>query len=744
MKPPAVDDRLLPLFSPESVAHVGASESGMYPAGIYTSLRASRARVYAVNPGRRTVFGDPSYPDLESLPEVPELVVVTIPADRVPDLVARAAEAGTRAAIVISSGFAEAGAPGRRLQERLATLAKDIVILGPNCAGCADLESGFVAARLSAPVLRGGISLVSQSGALMMALHGSFAGRGAGMRRLVSVGNQAGITVEDMLLSCARDPGTRTAAAFMEGVGDGAAFVRALEALMDAGKPLVILKSGTTTLGANLAASHTAAAAVDGAVFESVCARYRAILVRDTDEFVDTVRMVDLFAGTARASGRGGDAEHVDPVRRIAWLSQSGGLGSLTGDLTERSGLRPPRFRPELAARLVELGLAPDTAAVQNPLDMRGDAMRGAAIRSSLEPFVQDPGTGAIGVLFAKNPLREVEAETASELAAISESCGKPLFCVWVGELPATPGTVSASTLLAGRRVQVFSGPARAVGALAGYARWISGRRQTLPPEEARSPSGEHRPSGEPVHRAEGGAARLLPLSWTAAARMLGNAGIRTPESVLAADPDAAGRAAERIGDRIALKLVAAEYTHKSDSGLVALDLRGGTETAAAARRMAARVPPGTAVEGFLVQPMVGTRSELFLGAIRDPVFGPLAAFGPGGIHVDGQGGVDFLRWPFDEPEALTFVDRNRARPLVDGERGRTPFDRAALASALAALAGLVASGAAAQVDLNPVMADPDGIPLAVDYPATVANPEDASARSDTASGASALPGGKA
>lgn len=459
------------LLSPRVVAHIGASESGLYPADIFRGLLRSPLRAYAVNPGRSAVFGQPCLTSVGALPEragdagKADLAVITVPAPRVPGILDECIAAGISRAVVISAGFAEAGAEGRALQDQIEARRDRILVLGPNCAGFANVSGGIAAARLYSEARPGGIALVSQSGALMMALHGAFADQGAGLRAVVSVGNQAGYLLSDFVEFFAADPGCSVVAAFIEGVPDGDAFVRAARACRAAGKPLIAVKSGRSELGRRLAQTHTAALAGEGRVFEAVCRQHGIILVDDVADLVS----VALVASTSTSNSNStSTSESGARAGRIAWIAQSGGLGSLAGDLASAAGIAPEAFPPELGGGL-------------NPLDVGGDLTRGAAAGETLAPFLAHPEIGAAVLLFAKNPFREVEAETARSIVDARAKSGKPVYVVWVGPTVPPRSADAAATaaedplrILREAGIPVFASPgplAKALGALAAWRR---------------------------------------------------------------------------------------------------------------------------------------------------------------------------------------------------------------------------------------------------------------------------------
>ncbi len=431
----ARSDAIEAMLNPRIVAHVGASESGIYPSGVFSSLAASDLEVYPVNPLREAVFGRKCFHSVSSLPKRPDLAMVTVDRSQVGTVLEECVASGIPAAVVISSGFAEAGQEGSAFQRGLEGFAGRILVLGPNCAGFGNIPRGICATRFAGTAAAGGISFVSQSGALMMALHGSFADRGAGLRYLVSVGNQVDLGAEDLLAFFAEDEGTRVSTAFLEGLADGRAFASALEKNLAAGKPVLIVKSGRTEVGAALAATHTAAAAGEARVFEAVCRQFGAVLVDDIDELVEAALLFERYGP--------------ELGRRIAWVTQSGGLGSLTGDLAKMAGIAPGPFPPSIMESLKGGGMLPVYQEIQNPLDLRGDCMRGMAIRSSILPFAESKEIDCIVLLFAKSPHRSVEAETARAIIEAQRETGKPVIVVWVGNTAAAyvtgPGPATAA-----------------------------------------------------------------------------------------------------------------------------------------------------------------------------------------------------------------------------------------------------------------------------------------------------------
>ncbi len=442
------------LFEPKTIVHIGASETGLYPADVFRSLLSSSSTVYPVNPNRASVFGERCYRALSELPQSPELAVLTVRAQLVPQVLSDCVTAGIPAAVVFASGFEEGSEAGKRLHERTAQIAENILLLGPNCAGFANITSGIVATRLYSRLRRGSVSFVSQSGALMMALHGSFHEGGVGLHLLVSVGNQMNLSLESVLSYFADDDTTAVSAVFLEGISDGPELVAALQKSLERGKPVVILRAGRTSLGKQLAETHTAAVAGSEQVLSAVCRQYGAVLVDDISELVATTRLFELYGDRV--------------TERVVCLTQSGGLGSLAGDLAKLAGLDLPPLSEALQRRLREQGIVGEAQRLLNPIDLRGDAMRGTAVVESAVPFCEDRDTDVVVLLFAKNPNREVEAETAASVIELSRRFDKALVVVWVGDFEDEdrPGASAVRTIRQAG-IPMFDEPGAAMRAIA-------------------------------------------------------------------------------------------------------------------------------------------------------------------------------------------------------------------------------------------------------------------------------------
>lgn len=470
--------RLEPFFNPRRVAIIGASEEGLYPAGVIQNLAAHgfTGDIYPVNPNRETVFGRRCYADITLTPQPADLVVLVVNRRLVLPALQQCAQAGIRSTLIFSAGFAEDGDEGKALQVEMEKMATEsgLTIVGPNCAGLANLANCTVITRLPGKPRAGKVSFVSQSGALMMALYGLFADRCVGMNRLLSVGNQAGVTLGEGLRHFAAHAETAVMAAFVEGLKDGREFAAGLKDALAAGKPVVLVKSGQTLAGQAAAATHTAAVAGSGRVFSAVCKQFGALLVDDLQDMLDVVQVLDAFG------------ERITGAGRLGVVTQSGGMGSLTADWCERCGLALPPFHDSLQTRLADLPHLKGFGHFGNPADVRGTSWRGTATAQTLEPFMADEHTGALVLLLARSAVQAQDAETAEQIIQTANQFEKPLVVVWVGQRHPQDQTAVplAHRMLVEAGIPLFDQPGSAVRALARARDYWRYRRAYLEHQE--------------------------------------------------------------------------------------------------------------------------------------------------------------------------------------------------------------------------------------------------------------------
>jgi acetyl coenzyme A synthetase (ADP forming)-like protein len=675
----AVAASLRPFFAPKSVAVVGASRRrGSIGGELFRNVLEAdfTGAVYPVNRGGEPVAGVRAFTSIEEVPEPVDLAVICLPGAQVLDAARAALEKGVRALCVISSGFAETGAEGMERQERLLELvrAHGARLVGPNCLGIASSGPRLNATFAPRALPPGRIGFSSQSGALGLALLEKATERRLGFSAFVSIGNKADVSSNDLLEWWEEDDATDLVLLYLESFGNPRKFGR-LARRVARRKPILALKAGTTGAGARAASSHTAALAGSEAAVDALFRQAGVLRARTLEELVDVAALL-----SSQPLPRG---------RRVAVLTNAGGLGILCADACEAAGLELPELADETRAALAEH--LPAEASVANPVDLLGSATA-ATYTAALPPLLGDPHVDALIALFVPPVVAGAE-EVAAAIAETVEpaTADKPVLVVVISA-EGMPSALRAE----GSPVAAFLYPesaAHALGLAAERAEWLRRPAGALPALEDVDPEA---------------ARAVLDEGWLepAAVRGLLTAyGIPLVEERLAASADEAVAAAADLGYPVVVKTAAAG-AHKTETGGVALDVRDEEQVRSAVERMGAPV---------LVQRYLRGGAELLAGVVQDPVFGPLVAFGPGGVMAELIGDAGFRIAPLTDVDAEELVLGGKAGRLVRGYRGTPPADAAALVDLVQRLARLAEDlPEVAELDLNPVIALPDGC-VAVD-----------------------------
>ncbi|PTW62620.1 6-carboxyhexanoate-CoA ligase [Breoghania corrubedonensis] len=674
------------MLTPRSVAIVGASGDPTRIGGrpIAAMLKAGfKGTILPVNPTRDEVQGLACYATVDDLPEAPEAGIVAVAAKHAPEVVDALGRKGCRSVTLFSAGFAETGADGERAQEDLLAIARrhGMRVLGPNTLGVYNVEIGYYGTfssslELAFP-LSGPIGIASQSGAYGAHLAAMARLRGLGASVLITTGNEADVTVADAIGWMAGADEVEVILAYQEGFRDGPKLLAALDAARAAKKPVFMLKSGRSSLGASAAASHTASLTGDDAVAEAVLAEHGVIRVRDTEQMLD-------FAYAARP--------RIYPASNsLGIITVSGGAGIVATDEAAEQGLPMP-LMPE-AAQAKLLDLLP-YGAPANPLDCTAQALNDLSLfeaftRSALADggyrsilcFLTYVAGGASLAPRLIKTLERLRAEFPDRLLAL---------CI-IADDEKVAAYERAGCL-------VFTDPSRAVRAIAAMGR--VGAAFTAP--EASRP-----------------ALPSVALPQTApdehqAKALLGGAGIQAAPERIVRSADEAARAAADLGFPVVMKIVSPDIVHKSDIGGVKLAIADEIEARAAYGDILASVAasaPGAHISGVLVARQLSGGVECLMGISRDPVFGPVAVFGLGGIFVEILNDVAIRTCPFDHEAAKETIGSIKGASILKGARGRPAADIDALADMLSRLSAFAAAAGPrlVSIDLNPVLALPDG-----------------------------------
>ena len=664
----AVVASLRPFFAPAAVAVLGASPrpgsiGGLVVANIVAG--GFPGPVYPVNRSGAEVAGLPGFRSVGEIDEPVDLAVVCLPAEHVLPGVEEALSRGVRAVCVVSAGFAETDAEGREREERLLELVRfrGARLVGPNCLGIAVTEARLNATFAPHPFPPGPIGFSSQSGALGLALLEEAPARGLGFSAFVSIGNKADVSSNDLLEYWEDDPGTRLVLLYLESFGNPRKFARIARRVART-KPVLAVKSGVSGAGARAASSHTAALAGSEQAVEALFRQAGVLRAATLEELAETAVVLTRYPLPAGP--------------QVAVLTNAGGLGILCADACEAAGLELAELAEEtttvLAAEL------PAAAGLGNPVDVLGSATA-ECFAAALPPLVADPGVDAVLVLFV--PAGATRA--ADVLAAVEtvDAGGKPVVPVVVAaERP--PGTFPYPETAA-----------RALARAAERAAWLRRPAGTVPPRPAVDAGA--------AARVVAGALAEVDDVWLGPGEtraLLEAYGVPLVPERVVADASAAVEVARELGLPAVVKTAAAG-AHKTEAGGVALALETEDDVRAAGERIGGPL---------LVQPMLSGGAELLAGVVQDPVFGPLVAFGPGGILAELIGDAGFRVAPLTDTDAEELVLGGKAGLLVRGFRGAPPADTAALVDLVHRLAALADEHPeVAELDLNPVLARPDG-----------------------------------
>jgi acetyl coenzyme A synthetase (ADP forming)-like protein len=677
---------LRPFFEPASVAVIGASRRrGSIGGELFRNILAADfvGVAYPVNLKGEPVAGVRAFRSVEEISDPVDLAVICLPGEQVLEAASAALGHGVRALCVISAGFAELGAEGRERQERLLSLvrAHGARLVGPNCLGIAVPSRGLNATFAPRALPEGRIGFSSQSGALGLALLEKAAERSLGFSAFVSIGNKADVSSNDLLEWWEDDDTTDLVLLYLESFGNPRTFSRVAREVARR-KPILALKAGSTKAGSRAAGSHTAALAGSDAAVDALFHQTGVLRATTLEELVDAAALLS--------------SQPLPAGRRVGVITNAGGLGILCADACESAGLELTELTE--ATRTALAAEVPGEASLANPVDLLGSATA-KTYEAVVGPVLADPNVDALIVLFVPPVVAGAEEVAAAIRRAVErETQSKPAIAVVV-----SAEGVPAVLRSGGSPVVALPYPESAARALAlavERAEWLAQPEGVIPELDGVDLA----TARALVQRAleAGEDAWLDPDSTWALLEAYGIpvVGERTADSVAEAVD-----AAEELGFPVVVK-TAAPGVHKTDVGGVALDLRNEEQVRAAVERIGAPV---------VVQQFLGGRVELLAGVVQDPMFGPLVAFGPGGALAELIGDAGFRLAPLSDLDAGELVTGGKAGRLVAGFRGAPAADAPALADLVLRLGRLAEDlPEVAELDLNPVLAGPDGC-VAVD-----------------------------
>ncbi len=691
------------ILAPTGIAVVGASSDPTkrgYKAMVGLIKDGFRGDIYPVNPKADMILGIKAWPSIAAIPGSPELALICTPAASVPGLIAECGRRGIKGAVILASGFAEIGGEGAELEREMMAKAEahGVRIIGPNTSGVFNLHHRLNLLALD-NVKPGDVGIVSQSGNMLLslALEAQYNGQ-VGFSTYVGPGNQSDIGFDDYLRYLGEDEHTRVATLYVEGFRDGRKF---LEVARDvtAMKPVVVYKSGSTEAGQKAASSHTGALAGSYAMTVDLLRQAGVSVVQHSDEILPVAEGLGLLQ---KARGK-----------RVAVISDGGGQATIASDRLAEAGLELAELSEETRQKLRDV-LFPQASTV-NPVDVAGSTDANPSLLATcMEIVAADDNVdsvflvgmfGGYSIRFAESLLGD-EMRGAEAMVDLSKATDKPLVIYSLY----TPIKPPALRRLHEAGLPIYASIEQAVRVLAALGErgeYLALSRQH-PRESAIAPKPELSDLFQRA-RAEG-----RDLFEYEAKRLLREHGIDVPQELVVRSDAELGEAAATFGDTpLAMKVVSKDILHKSDAGGVKLNLvgeaalrRAREEILAACRSYDARAE----IEGVLVTPMARKGTEVIVGVIRDPIFGPVLMFGLGGIFVEILEDVAFRAIPLSRHDARSMVEQIKARRILEGARGEPAVDKEALVELLLTVSRIAdAYPELSELDLNPVIVNADG-----------------------------------
>ena len=689
-------------LSPRSLAVIGSPLEGPTPGGVVLRNIVNggyRGHLHLVNGTGASVEGYPAYTSVRDIPgEVDAAIITSPPADAV-NAAAECAEKGVHAVVVIAPGFAEAGAEGIEHQRRLMDVCRrsGMRLVGPNCSGVLNSspETSLNASLIPVLPLPGKIGFLSQSGSLGAGILDLARAQGTGFSAFVSSGNNADISGTDLIQYWEADPDTNLVMLYLETFGDPRHFSRVARRAART-MPILAVKGGRSAAGARAATTSHSGVVVKPSAIRLATSGVSEDALFQQAGIIRIATLAELF-GTAQVLSD----QPLPAGNRVGIITNAGGPGVLCADSCEFRGLKVPDLQEQVKAALA--GLVPSTATVHNPVTLLAQASADE-YRRAVVALATSTDVDALVVVYTPQVGSSAE-DAARGIREAAESLPRaiPMVAVFMS-VPDGP-----SLLRAGRiRIPTYPFPEDAARALGHAYRYVTWRQEPWEPAPELPGIDSHRAAAVLSATLAQGPGWLPPA---AVAALLACYGLAPAESALVASPHEAGDAAKKLGGKVALKGLVAGLVRKSDAGAVRLDLEGSHEVETAAKQITQRMAAiGQKVQAFIVQRMAPPGVEMLVGVVQDRHFGPVVAVGAAGRQAELMKDAQVRLTPLGRTDAATMIRSLATYPLLDGYRGATPVNVAALEDVLMRVAAMSeAHSEIADIDLNPVVVHEHG-----------------------------------
>jgi len=682
------------LFYPSSIAIIGASADPAKPGGtpLFSMVKNGfKGNIYPINPNRKNICGLTCYPSLEAIPGEVDLAIIAVSAELVQKALQDCALKGVKAAIVFTSGFAETGGIGAKLQENMTKLAQDnkISLCGPNCMGVFNAQNamtaGFFISELPEKVIVPNFyGFITQSGGFGAIMHAIAAERYIGFTYFVSSGNETDLQFADYLAYMVKDANTKVIGGYIEGVKDGRKLFRAAEMALEAKKPVLLIKSGRHPAAARAAASHTGALAGSDRVYNAFFKQMGIIRVENIEELVTILSL--LAAG------------NLPRGNRVGIIAGSGGYGVLLADKCAEAGLEVGSLTEQTQADLSRI--LPDFITPSNPIDMTSQILTNPALlRETISLVIKDSNIDMLIILHWVS--RTGWSQPTREVVDLLAQAGKPVLVLVWGTDEAALEDLRFFHEHRVPAVQETDYAARSLAALAKYSAKLNSRLNQAKPPLA--PVLDRKKISLLLANFKPGDK----LSEYQSKEILRACGIKTAGESLARNEEEAVQIASSLGYPVALKIDSPDIPHKTEAGGVMLNLDTPDKVRTAYRKViqtAKSSCPGARIKGILVQEMLTGGIEVMAGISRDPAFGPVIMFGLGGIFVEALEDVSLRVAPLNAEDAWEMIREIKGFRVLSGIRGNPPADQEAIVDVLLKLSQLALDfPQITELDINPL-----------------------------------------
>jgi len=678
-------------FSPHSIAVVGASiESKKLGHQILSNIINSGfpGEIYPVNidPNIKQILGRTCYTNVLEIPSPVDLAVIVIPAKIVPAIVEQCGRKRIKGLIIISAGFGEVGTEGKKLEEQIKKIAKEFGarILGPNCLGLIDTTIPLNASFAPTTPTPGNVAVISQSGAVCTALLDWATASNIGFSRFYSLGNKADITELDLLLKLADDEKTKVIILYLESIADGKKF-KELMPCVTAKKPVIIFKAGITEAGATAIASHTGSLAGSNAAIDALFAQTAVIRAKTLEELFD---FAEGFSMLPKISGK-----------KIAIITNAGGPGVMATDALMESNLELAKFESQTTRTLKQF--LPPAANIHNPVDVIGDA-KADRYEIALKNVLADKNVDGALVLLTPQTATEIE-KTAELIIYFSQTQPKPIVSVFMGGKKVALGM----KILENKNICVFETPERAVKVFQNLYQYHESKKYFMLPRVGRKINDDQKKIVSALIKGYQEKNQTL-IAGPQADEIFKVYKIPTIKSGLATTAAEAENLARAFGFPIVLKISSPDIVHKSDVGGVLVGLKDEKEIKTGfiqiLKNIKSKIPKAKA-DGIMVYEMAPRGEEFFIGAVRDPAFGPLIAFGLGGIYVEVFRDTSFRLSPLKKEDAIFMIESIKSKKLLEGIRGKPKLSKISIIDILLRISELMENHPEiSELDINPLI----------------------------------------